>query len=336
MFQNFSPRRDTLPRLAVSSGYQNKQQRRALYNDVVNAQGTWLHITAGRLLFRIIILLGAVAEALDKAKVRIQNRHERSERKRSLLSESLSMRVRHATGRGGDHMIDNAMTANPLIDSLVIDLSKTKANDVNWPWYALRKQLAWIIIRELATVRKNGFSYVAYRGRDFGGGATPTGPSDFYRSESEWQEWVRCGCWEPDRYNETGERVIYFSATAETAFREVRERHKVEPIYVQEFHLELPDIKSVTLGHDLERRAPKLNYLLLNSEYPQLGSRLENPYRATHFLSYACAVLGIDAIEYPSVHANLKSHPNEFNIVLFRRAVSRAAGMTAGAPVLHP
>jgi RES domain len=290
-------------------------------------------IVIGRILFPIIILLGAGIKTLAKAKVRIQNRRQRQARKRSFLSESLSIRVARATGREGDHMIENAMTPNHSIDSLVIGLSKTK--DVNWPWYVLRRPLAWVIIHELATSRKKGFSCVSFRARPFSGGTTPTKPCDFYRTESAWQKWLRSG-WKPDRYNEAGERVIYFSTTAETAFREVRERNTTDPVYVQEFHLDLPDINSVTLGHDLERRAPNLNYLLLNSEYPQVGSRLENPYRATHFLSYACAVLGIDAIEYPSVKANLKSDPNEFNIVLFRRAVCSAEGMTVGVPLLHP
>ena len=82
----------------------------------------------------------------------------------------------------------------------------------------------------------------------------------------------------------------------------------------------------------METRFPYLHHLLLNSEYLPGESHLPDPYRATHLLAYLCACLGIDAIEYPSVRVNLKSHPGEFNLVLFRNAVESAGRMMVGEP----
>jgi hypothetical protein len=291
-------------------------------------------VTVGRLLFPIIVFMGAVVKLALRTKVKLQSMCQARIRGRSFLSGGLSIRIRRSTGREGDHMADNIMTQNRSIDSFIIRLSKTRS--VCWPFYILRRRTAWVIIYELAATRNRGFSCAAYRGRAFLGRARPTSAWDFYWTEAKWQDYLRSGAWSPDRYNETGERVIYFSATAETAYREVRERNACDPVYIQEFRLDLPDIASVTLGHDLEQRFPHLNFLLLNSEFPRRGSHVENPYRATHFLSYACAVLGIDAVEYPSVKANLKANPNEFNIVLFRQAVRSAETMATGTAFLYP
>ncbi|MGA2327801.1 MAG: RES family NAD+ phosphorylase [Bryobacteraceae bacterium] len=229
-------------------------------------------------------------------------------------------------------MTNNKSTGAPLVDSFVGALCEKK--DVCWPWYILTRRIGWIIVDELATAWKAGLSITAFRAREFHGGQTPASPRDIYWTVSSWREHVRRGSWQPERYDETGERVLYLSTTPETALREAK--RGTDPVYLQRFQLDLPTTKTVTLGHDLEQRAPHLHFLLLSSEYPREGSRLQNPYRATHFLSYACAVLRIDAIEYPSVRVNLKDHPTEFNLVLFRRAVDAAEGMMTGDPFLYP
>lgn len=185
---------------------------------------------------------------------------------------------------------------------------------------------AWVVARQLRSAAVRGLRGPFFRGRAFKRGEKPSGPHDFYWQERAWQEYVSAGHWQPDRYNENGERVLYLSRDPDTAAVEGGQSGCTA--FVQKFELDLPTARCVLLDNRLEARHPYLHHLLLNSEFLPGESHLRFPYRTTHLIAYLCAWSEIDAVEYPSVRANGKG----VNLVLFRAAMEAARGMMVGEP----
>jgi hypothetical protein len=104
-------------------------------------------------------------------------------------------------------------------------------------------------------------------------------------------------------------------------------------VFLQKYDLDLHSVRFIRLDTTLEQTAPRLNFLLLESEYlPQESSLYPEPYRATQFLAYLCRRLDILAVEYPSVRGGFKDNPDAVNLVLLDSAVCLAATMSAGEP----
>ena len=138
------------------------------------------------------------------------------------------------------------------------------------------------------------------------------------------------------RYNEHGERVLYLCRDIETVAAECQEVAERPKLLIQKFVLIFPEDKVVTLKLDLEKTSPFLHYVLLDSEYvPEETAEfpnVNNPYRATHFLTHLAKLTGVSALEYPSVRGNIQSNPNAINLVLMGDAVAEAEAMTEGKP----
>jgi hypothetical protein len=130
---------------------------------------------------------------------------------------------------------------------------------------------------------------------------------------------------------------LYLAREAATAGRECSGQTDACDVWVQEFAIDLPDQRAIHLELDMERTAPYLHYLLLDSEYlPDVTAEfanVRNPYRATHLLTYLCERLEITAVEYPSVRGVSGSGANSVNLVVMGDPVSIAQRMQVGLPV---
>lgn len=275
-----------------------------------------------RLLLSGIAYLAVFPEYVASRKFKAASRRGKKE------SARLSMRVLRKSGREGDHIVDNALTVNFSLQALVKELSATEC--VNWILFIIRRPVTWVIVRQLRNAMRHHITGSFFRGRAYDRGEKPRDSGDFYWQPDAWQTHVSSGRWRPDRYNERGQRVLYLSTTARTAFRESDKAGCAQ--FIQRFEVDLPNTRSVILDHELETRFPYIHYLLLNSEYLPGESHLPNPYRATHFLAFLSACFEIDAIEYPCVKVNHKEYPDEFNLVLFRKAMESAGRMMVGEP----
>jgi len=279
-------------------------------------------MSLARLILKFIARLAIFPEEWWKLRSCAASR--RAERE----SARQSARIIRKTGREGDHLVDNVHTVNFRLQALVKELSETLK--VNWVWYIICRPLVWVIARELERVANNGLAGTFFRGRALELGKKPHGSGDFYWQQDAWERHVSAGKCKQDRYHEYRERVLYLSSNTETVYRESERPAHIT--FIQVFELALPNVRSILLNHELEGKSPHLNFLLLNSEFTPGESPLGNPYRATHLIAYLCACLEIDAIEYPSVRADFKENPGDFNLVLFRKAVESAGNMMVGDP----
>lgn len=189
----------------------------------------------------------------------------------------------------------------------------------------LRHPIAWKLFKQAGEAAQNGLCGSYFRSRRFENDSQSPSASDFGPPSLEDQ---RGG-----RYSEERARVLYLSATRQTAAVESGYDKSKPRIFVQQFDFSLPEIKVLRLTNNLEERFPHLHYLLLASEYlPDESPFLPEPYRATKFVAFLCRMRGISAVEYPSVRGDYKDNSNAINIVLFGNAVDEATLMTSGIP----
>ena len=97
----------------------------------------------------------------------------------------------------------------------------------------------------------------------------------------------------------------------------------------------VPGFKFLRLTEDLERTAPSLQYVLLESEHLREESSFD-PYRPTQFLAFLSRLRGIGAIEYPSVRAGYIDDPDAVNLVVLGPVVDQIKLMTRGDPFEYP
>jgi hypothetical protein len=192
----------------------------------------------------------------------------------------------------------------------------------------LTRPTVWSILRELATVATAGLQGQYFRSRRFPEGAWPNSSDDLGPPPPEKQS--------PGRYTTPGSTVFYLSRNPKTAALEAGEDSQKPRIVLQRYQLDLPSIIWIKLDPDLEARAPRLNFLLLESEYlPEESHLYPYPYRATQFLAFLCRLLGILAIEYPSVRGRYVDDSEAVNLVILGEAVATASTMSAGEPYEH-
>ncbi len=222
-----------------------------------------------RLLLWAIVRLAVFPELAESVRFRIASRRGKRQ------SDRLSIRVLRRSGREGDHLVDNAPTINSRLDALVKEIPATR---VNWILFVIRKPVTWVIARQLRNAARRGLRGSFFRSRSFKRGEKPRDSDDIYWREEAWRNYVSSGGWEPDRYDESGKRVLYLSTTALTASRESREGDSTGcTVFIQKFELNLTNTLSVVLDHRLETRFPYLHHLLLNSEYLPGESHLPDP-----------------------------------------------------------
>jgi hypothetical protein len=134
------------------------------------------------------------------------------------------------------------------------------------------------------------------------------------------------------RYNDGSSAVLYLSRSAKVAALESRDNPKKPLIFIQRFRLSFPKLKYIRLSQDLEKNAPVLQYLLVESEYLPGESSFAHPYKATQFLAFLCRLQGVYAIEFPSVRAGYKQDSNAVNLVILPPFVDQACTMIEGDP----
>jgi len=188
--------------------------------------------------------------------------------------------------------------------------------------------VAWRVFADLGRAAFVGIDASYYRARWFVADAPPPKPSDFEPPPLEKQG--------EGRYTDGKQVVLYLSRTPKVAALEKPAQDSSKSrLYVQEFHLSIPEFKFLLLTQDLESKATALQYLLLESEYLPEESSFA-PYRPTQFLAFLCGLRGILAVEYPSVRAGYKDDPGAVNLVVLGPAVNAVKLMTRGDPLEYP
>lgn len=241
------------------------------------------------------------------------------------MKGGLSIKKIGRTGRSGFHQIEDHPTAHAAVQSFVGKLC-SGSKSLSWYWVLLRHPIAWKLFKQVGEAAQNGLFGSYFRSRRFENDSQIPLASDFGPPSLENQKG-------DGRYSEERTRVLYLSATRQTAAVESRYDKSKPRIFVQQFDFSLPEIKVLRLANNLEERFPHLHYLLLASEYlPDESPFSPNPYRATNFVAFLCRMHGISAVEYPSLRGNYKDNPNAINIVLFGNTVDEATLMTSGIP----
>ena len=243
------------------------------------------------------------------------------------MNGSLSARkISGKTGRSGQVMLNDQPTLYAPIKRLIQALSTEKAPPF-W-MLLLTRPTVWPILKELASVATPGLHGQYFRSRRFPEGASPESSGDLGPPPPERQS--------PGRYTAPGSLVFYLSRNPKTAALEAGDDSQKPRVFLQKYQFDLPSIIWIRLDPDLEARAPRLNFLMLESEYlPEESHLFPYPYRATQFLAFLCRLLGILAIEYPSVRGRYVDDSEAVNLVILGEAVATASTMSVGEPSEH-
>jgi hypothetical protein len=219
------------------------------------------------------------------------------------------------TGRSAQVILNDKRTYHVIVQSFVQVLCRKRSRP-NWWFVLLSHRVAWRLLVDLGRAASIGIDASYYRSRRFGAAAAVPSPSDLGPPPLEKQG--------EGRYTEGKQVVLYLSRTPRVAALEkpLQDSGKSK-LYIQEFHLSIPDFKLLRLAKDLETAAPSIQYLLLESEYlPEESGFTPVPYRATQFLAFLCRLRRIQAIEYPSVRSGYKDNPDAVNLVILGSAVN--------------
>ena len=231
------------------------------------------------------------------------------------------------TGRSGQVLLHNRRTYHLSVQHFVEDLCK-KRRCPNWWSVLLSRRVARRLFVELGRAVSTGIDASYYRSRRFSADAPAPTASDFGPPP--------LGKQAEGRYTEGKQVVLYLCRTPKAAALENPLHDSGKPkLYIQEFHLLVPGLKFLRLTEDLERTAPSLQYVLLESEHLPEESSLK-PYRSTQFLAFLSRLRGIWAIEYPSVRAGYIDDPDAVNLVVLGPAVDEIKLMTRGDPFEYP
>lgn len=227
------------------------------------------------------------------------------------------------TGRSGQVLLHNKRTYHLSVQRFVEDLCKRRRCPNLWS-VLLSHRVARRLFVELGRVVSTGIDASYYRSRRFSADAPAPTSSDFGPPP--------LGKQVEGRYTDGKQVVLYLSRTPKTAALENPLHDSGKPkLYIQEFHLLVPRFRFLRLTEELERTAPSLQYILLESEYLPEESSLK-PYRSTQFLALLSKLRGIWAIEYPSVRAGYIDNPDAVNLVVLGPAVDEIKLMTRGDP----
>jgi hypothetical protein len=246
-------------------------------------------------------------------------------RKYLIMQGSLTIKVtRGTTGRSGYHQKNDKPTSNYEVQEFVKKLCNSKIKPI-WPFVLIKSLLAWKLLLQIRLASKIGLKGQYFRSRTF--------------SRKDEEPSSNCMGAPPiekqgnGRYTEGSGVVLYLSKTPEIAATESSPSEDEQRIFIQEFCLNITKLRVLYLTSNLEDKYPLIHYLLLNSEFIiNETSGLENPYRATQFISFLCRLCGVNAVEYPIVKGNFKTKPNAINLVIFNRYVSEATSMMNGNP----
>lgn len=227
------------------------------------------------------------------------------------------------TGRSAKVLENDKRTYHANVQQFVQTLGKMD-QPPNWLWILLRYPVAWRLAWELNKAKSNGIQGRYFRARCFSleDGSPSTkdlGPPPAHK-QSE------------GRYSDGKSVVLYLSRSAHVAAIEVGSDGHKPCVFVQEFEIEIPTLKMIYLKRDLEAIAPTLQSLLVESEYLPDEVPMTNPYRATQFLAHLCSLIGIDAIEYPSVRGDFLDNPNAVNLVILPPLVQAVLETANGDP----
>jgi len=227
------------------------------------------------------------------------------------------------TGRSGQVLLHNKRTYHFSVQRFVKDLCR-KPGRPNWWFILLSRRVAWRLFAELGRAASTGIDTLYYRSRLFSADAPEPASSDFGPPPLEKQV--------EGRYTNGKQVVLYLSQTPKAAALEkpLQDPTK-QKLYIQEFHLLIPGFRFLRLTEDLERTAPSLQYILLESEHLPGESSIK-PYRSTQFLAFLAKIRGIRAIEYPSVRAGYIDDPDAMNLVVLGPTVDEIKLMTRGDP----
>jgi len=231
------------------------------------------------------------------------------------------------TGRSAQVLLDSKRTYHVSVQRFVEDLCK-KRRRPNWWSVLLSRRVAWRLFVELGRAVSTGIDASYYRSRRFPADAPAPTSSDFGPPPLAKQD--------EGRYTNGKQVVLYLSRTPKVAALEKPLQDSSESkLYIQEFHLLIPEFKFLRLTQDLESKATSLQYFLLESEYLPEESSFD-PYRPTQFLAFLCGLRGILAVEYPSVRAGYKDDPDAVNLVVIGPAVDAIKRMTRSDPLEYP
>lgn len=244
------------------------------------------------------------------------------------MKGELSIKViRGQTGRTGYYLRNDSPTEHVEIQAFAIEL----CNQINPNWDKIlsSNKIAQQVKEDITKVMQQGISEYYYRARSFSASKIPES-NEFGAPRNQIEH----------RYNENGSRVLYLAKNPLTTIKEISQNPAEPNIWVQKFNLQLPKDWIVKLDLDMEGKAPYLHYLLLDSEYipNKLAEfpNIQNPYRATHFITYICRMFNISAIEFPSIRGDIQNNPSAINLVVIGDAVLKAEAMTIDKPQLLP
>ena len=227
------------------------------------------------------------------------------------------------TGRSGQVLLHNKRTYHLSVQRFVEDLCKKRRRLNLWS-VLLSHRVARRLFVELGRVVSTGIDASYYRSRRFSADAPAPTSSDFGPPSRGKQA--------EGRYTERKQVVLYLSRTPKTAALENPLHDSGKPkLYIQQFHLLVPGFRFLRLTEDLERTAPSLQYILLESEQLPEESSIK-PYRSTQFLAFLAKIRGIQAIEYPSVRAGYIDDPDAVNLVVLGPTVDEIKLLTSGDP----